>query len=276
MKSLFVLVTLFFTFGLVQANQTEKIIGDNDLVVVNKDATNIPLRFKNVINAFGIIKYQDTDSAGNPSETYYGCTATHIGRGYVLTAGHCVGANSQLKVGTGCKFSVTDPFFGNYTSEITAIEWGYREGLEPYLKSTCQEVVVALTNDQGFDFAILKVSQAPEEFILPDTSRRAIIGDSVTIFSHPNGEVLQWSRTCGVERVQHPDIPGSYIQHKCDTNPGSSGATIINAVSMKVVGIHDGGVNDMGSDGQRLTTGMNYGTYIFNSPLLDYLVKLGF
>lgn len=275
MKNLF-LVTVFLFSAALQANQVDKIIGDNDLVVVNKEATNVPFKFKNVINAFGVIKYQDTDSAGNPSETYYGCTATHIGRGYVLTAGHCVGANSQLKVGQGCSFSVTDPFFGNYNSSITAIEWGYRQGVEPYMKSTCQEVVVALTNNEGFDFAILKVSPSPDEFIAPDTSRRAIIGDSVTIFSHPNGEVLQWSRTCGVERVLHPEIPGSYVQHKCDTNPGSSGATIINMVSMKVVGIHDGGLNDMTDSGQRLTTGMNYGTYIYNSPVLDWLLKLGF
>jgi V8-like Glu-specific endopeptidase len=254
----------------------EKIIGDNDLVIVEKEGQNIPLRYQKMLNAFGVVQFQSKDQDGL-TDSFYGCTATHLGRGYVITAGHCVGAKSELSSQSDCSFMTKNPFETS-TVVLNSVEFGYRDKLAPYMKSQCTEIVAAMKDDEnGFDFAILKVSPAPEEFILPDTTRRSIIGDTVTIFSHPMGEVLQWSKTCGVERVLHPEIPGSFIQHQCDTKPGSSGAVIINALSLKIVGIHDGGLNDIdAATGIPLKTGMNYGTYILNSPLYEELKKLGF
>ncbi len=255
----------------------EKVFGENDLVVVDKDVTSIPFRYKKIVNAFGGIMFNEKDDDGQVVDKYYGCTGTHIGRGYVITAGHCVGATEKVTSHKNCKFISTDPFQSS-NAFIATIDFGYRDQIVPFMKSECQEIVAAMEDSEtGFDFAILKVSPYPEEFILPDTTRRSIYGDTVTIFSHPNGEVLQWSKTCGVERVLHPEIPQQFIQHLCDTKPGSSGAAIINALSLKIVGIHDGGLNDISNaTGMPLRTGMNYGTYILNSPLYEELKKLGF
>lgn len=278
MKQIF--LTLLFTLAATisySKGTPEKVFGENDLVVVDKDVTNIPFRYKKIVNAFGGIMFNEQDDEGKVVDTYYGCTGTHLGGGYVITAGHCVGATEKVTSQKSCKFISTDPFQSPNTY-IATIDFGYRDQVVPYMKSECQEIVAAMQDSEtGFDFAILKVSPYPSEFILPDTTRRSIYGDTVTIFSHPNGEVLQWSKTCGVERVLHPEIPEQFIQHHCDTKPRSSGAAIINALSLKIVGIHDGGLNDIESTtGMPLKTGMNYGTYILNSPLYEELKKLGF
>ena len=217
----------------------EKIIGTDDLTPVAADGSNIPVYLRPLIDAFGHMSM--------------GCTATHIGNGYVLTAGHCFSAGEDVMTSDDCS--------------DTTIEWGFREGLAPYMVSTCEKLVAAQQNDSN-DWAILKVSPVPKVAIAPDLNRRAIIGDTITIFSHPEELPLRYSHLCGIERVQHPDLPKNAFHHTCDTNPGSSGATVLNIVSLKVIGIHDGGTTSNG--------GMNYGTYIFNSPIREYLLELGF
>ena len=217
----------------------EKIIGTDDLIAVNADGSNIPQQYRRLIGAFGIISM--------------GCTATHIGNGYVLTAGHC--------------FQAPEDLVRNQPCSGTTIQWGVREGHASDLTSTCQTIVAEQLNDTN-DFAIIKVSPVPSVTVGVDIQRRAQDGDSLTIFSHPEMLPLRWSQSCVVEAVKHPGLPAASLQHKCDTNPGSSGATILNLQSLKVIGIHDGGLTSNG--------GMNYGTYIINSPIPDILKEIGF
>ncbi len=277
MKNILLIASIFLSAtSSFSKIEIEKVIDDNDLVTVDKDISNIPFRYKKIMNAIGVVQYEQKNEDGKV-EFSYACTGTHLGGGYVITAGHCVGASKTLSSQKDCSFIEKNPFMSSPVI-LSAIDFGYRDQVTPFMRSNCQEIVAALKDDDaGFDFAILKVSPYPEEFILPDITRRSILGDTVTIFSHPNGEALQWSKSCGVERVLRANIPGTFIQHQCDTKPGSSGAAIINVISLKVVGIHDGGFNDEDpATGLKLTTGMNYGTYILNSPLYDVLIKLGF
>lgn len=237
---------------IASASDLEKIIGENDLVPVNAEATNVPLKYRALVDAFGILSM--------------GCTATHIGNGYVLTAGHC--------------FWVGQVPVQDQECDGTEIEWGFREGTKSYMKSKCEKIIIAQRSGMN-DYAVLKVSPAPPVAIAPDMDRRAATGDTVTIFSHPDEMALRWSRLCGVEYLTHPELPEGSIQHKCDTNPGSSGATIINALTLKVIGIHDGGIagdssGDPSNPDSPVSTGMNYGTYIQNSPLGETLRSLGF
>jgi V8-like Glu-specific endopeptidase len=240
-KQLSLLIGLFFVTTAF-AFEPEKIIGQNDLVLVNAEATNVPVKFRSVVDAFGIMSM--------------GCTATHIGQGYVLTAGHCFRANEipmQNKSCTG-----------------VSIRWGHRSGRSAYMVSNCETIVAAQRNNTENDFAIIKVSPVPRVSIEVDLRRKALSGDSITIFSHPLEEELQWSKNCTVESILDPMLPQQALHHKCDTNPGSSGATIINSVTGKIVGIHDGG---------RLTSpgmGMNYGTYMTSINLRRALWDLGY
>ena len=238
--SRFVIVLMLIFFKIESWGfQLQKVIGDNDLLVVSADAGNLQERLRPLVDAFG--------------KMTNGCTATHLGGGYVITAGHCFWAGDNVTENEDCA--------------DTAIEWGYREGLQPYLVSQCEKVIAAQQNGTN-DFALLKVSPIPTAAIPPDLDRMAAIGDTITIFSHPEEMTLRWSGLCGIEREQHPDLPQGAFHHKCDTNPGSSGASVINYLSLKVVGIHNGGTS---TDG-----GMNYGTKIMVTPLYDYLKNVGF
>lgn len=233
---LFVLALIMLNSLKALAIDPNRIIGDNDLVAVSADGSNIPLKYKKLIDAFGIINIS--------------CTATHIGKGYVLTAGHCFWAGTDLTKNLPC-------------SDIT-IEWGAREGISPYLKSTCENIVFAQRNSV-VDFAILKVFPMPEVAIDVELNRKATAGDSVTIFSHPEELPLRWSKACIVESQLDPAFSSETFQHKCDTNPGSSGATIIDAATNKIVGIHNGG-----------SIKINYGTFLTNPIVVNALKELGF
>ena len=88
--------------------------------------------------------------------------------------------------------------------------------------------------------------------------------------SHPEMLPLHWSQSCGVEKSFDSQLPSGSLLHNCDTNPGSSGAVLLNSLTLKIVGIHDGGYAD------DKHVGMNYGTYVLNSPMTDKLIELGF
>ncbi len=227
------------------AAETEKIIGENDLTLVNSNASNIPTVYRSLVQAFGVLSM--------------GCTATHIGQGYVLTAGHC--------------FDLPEVLTRNKDCSDTTIQWGGRVGSRPYLTSRCEQIISGQLNGSGIDFAIIKVSPAPRVSVGVDISRRPTLGRAITIFSHPNMEPLQWSKTCylqsqstGVDLGLSPQS----LKHMCDTNPGSSGATILSANSLKIIGIHDGGILSAPK------VGVNYGTYLSGTVVATELARLGF
>ena len=235
------LLLLSFVPLLSPAFEPSKIIGTNDLIAVNALATNIPLKYKALVNAFGLMSMS--------------CTATHIGNGYVLTAGHCFWVGSELARDLPC-------------GDVT-IEWGFRQGLPSYMKSTCERVLFAQRSKTS-DFAILKVFPVPEAFVEVELSRKAVASDTVTLFSHPQELPLHWSGTCSVETNLDPLLSATTLQHKCDTNPGSSGATILDTTTNKIVGIHNGGRSTAQG------TGMNYGTFTTSTELQTALKLLGF
>lgn len=233
----------------VQATQSdiEKIIGVNDLVAVNAEANNIPFKFRNLANAFGRISV--------------GCTATHIGQGYVLTAGHCFYAPPTLLKDQPCSAEYT-------------VEWGVRENKAAYMTSKCTQLVAAQRKD-NMDFALFKVDPIPPVAIKPDLSEKPALGERITIFSHPHELPLRWSKICRVQRVLSSEKSLDLIHYVCDTDPGSSGATVISVDTMMIVGVHDGGRLQNVTD-DNLGVGYNYGTYIYSTPLRDILLKLGF
>lgn len=221
----------------------QKIIGTNDLVAVAADASNIPVQFRSLVDAFGVIGV--------------GCTATHIGHGYVLTAGHCF---------AGAATPVTDQDCSAPTNDI---KWGYRDGVQPYLTSKCVKVVIAQTTAQ-MDYALLKVDPAPTAFVKPNLLTKGYIGESVTIFSHPDDLTLRWSQDCTIQQTPDANFDPAMIDHQCDTDPGSSGAVLIDVNTLEIVGIHDGGYVDAAG------AGWNYATYLFGIPLVQTLQQLGF
>ncbi len=209
-----------------------RIIGSNEMIKVKKDGSNVEGNLRGYLDAFGII------SIGGGV-----CTGTHIGNGYVLTAGHCILPEGQegVRMNQEC---------GNIS-----MYWGYRGSPETgapkplvNMVSQCAKVIYAELNNkpgkESKDFAVLKMNSAPSAFIRLSTSgTRASNGTKLTIFGYPQGRPLEWSQYCKMDSLQGE--PARFA-HVCDTEPGNSGSTIlaINSSGVPyVVGIHDAGTD---------------------------------
>lgn len=220
-----------------------KIIGTNSMRSVFADNTNIPFKYKRVLEAVGLISM--------------GCTGTHIGNGLVLTAGHCFDATAIRQKKQNC--------------DGVQVFWGVRVGKAPTSVSNCKQVLVLQQSDKK-DYALLKVDNPPRAYLPVRLQGRVQVGQRITIFSHPFKNPLMWSGVCEVKRSVNAQIPMQMIQHQCDTNPGSSGATILDAETLEIVGIHDGGwISETGNG-----VGYNYGTHIDSTLIPAVLARLGY
>lgn len=246
----------------------DKIIGANDLVVVSPNKENIPFKYRDLVEAVGMMDV--------------GCTVTHIGNGYAVTAGHCIWTQFFTDIpetpfiDLPCKDDFDHPF---------EIWWGYRgaEDSTPKSKGVCERIVYAQVT-KHFDFAILKVSNPPKNKVFVELENPSQRGDRITIFSHADNRPLQWSKSCTIKRIIAATIDMLTLMHVCDTNPGSSGAAIIDMQTLKIVGLHNGGIHfeDVSDEPQVFfdpdseKRGVNYGTYIMDSPVRNILKNLGF
>lgn len=241
MKLLVLLLFFLISTDVYAGARLDKIIGNDDLVVVDTSLTNLPNQYKNLVDAFGLISNA--------------CTATHIGNGYVLTAGHCFWAKNELELDVDC-------------TGIT-VKWGLRVGASAYMQSNCQQIV-AMLKDATNDFAIFKVDTIPSAVVDVELNRKVQVGDGLTLFSHPLNLSLRWSNNCKALSSEGVKFFEGFLLHDCDTNSGSSGAVLIDNSNNKIVGIHVGGrTSSMG-------VGVNYATYLTNSLLQSELRKLGF
>lgn len=175
-----------------------------------------------------------------------GCAATHIGRGLVVTAGHCVVPDS---------FGATLP---ERTCGAVRVYWGYHDGRDAYLQSRCKKVLRSVT-DEWRDYALLLVEPAPraqaqiEWGPLPD-------GAQIGLLEHRKGRPLALSGlyTAREESVVKSGPPR--LAYDCSSEKGSSGSPIIDVRTGTVVGIHDG-----------RTQAACYGTWLGDTGLQSFL-----
>jgi V8-like Glu-specific endopeptidase len=211
----------------------KEIIGSNDFVSVDALGTNIPENLRPLIDAVGLLR---------PN----GCTVTHIGNGYAVTAGHCFTENGVTLHGESCAgFSVV---------------WSYRVGHPPTGQSECVKIIRSeyFVGEEAYgarevDFALIQLSSAPVAAIQLASGPKPESGKNVTILSHPRSRPLEWSKNC--EMSPQPSSvnfdSSQRFSHLCDTEKASSGAVVIDKELGKIVGIHTQG-----------STRANFGTYI--------------
>ncbi len=198
------------------ASDPKKIIGSNDLVVVTDKASNVPKKYRPLLDAVGRMSI--------------GCTGTHIGDGLVITAGHCL---------LPLDADASGPIMQQPCDDLT-IEFGYRKSKKPVLVGKCQEIVVAELNDHK-DYGIFRVDVAPNAAIPLDREQEAQVGQDVTIFSHPAMRSLEWSKVCKVASHEHVASSSPHqFSYQCDTEGGSSGSAVIDVKTLRIVGIHNG------------------------------------
>ncbi|MGA1195247.1 MAG: trypsin-like serine peptidase [Candidatus Latescibacterota bacterium] len=215
---------LLFLFGIFTAldvtpssawaQATEKVIGENDFVPVAADAENLPMELQAAVSAVGQLNI--------------GCTATHIGGGLVLTAGHCVTRSPRAR-SKGC------PQLG--------VIWGNYGGNKKYSVSKCITVEAREYNDR-VDYAVLRVANPPSAVVEVDWEPQAQ-NISATILSFPRMRPMEWSPNCATHPYMDPVRAVVKFSHSCDTEGGSSGAPIFSADTFKMIGIHGGAGDEL-------------------------------
>ena len=231
------ILLLLFCVGkssLAFSGSPRKVIGIHPLVEVKADGSNVDPIFRPYLDAFGVI------NLGSAS-----CTGTHLGNGYVLTAGHCFMSQS---VDPANPWSVT-----NQDCPGVTVTWGYRGSpatgsARPVitLTSNCTNLIYAERSSER-DFAIFQVDRAPTVSIPLQTPKKETdSGTQLTIFGFPNGSPLNWSQYCPLVTLdQVPDLQKDYkpgrILYQCDTLPGSSGSPVIAVKngSISLAGVHN-------------------------------------
>jgi V8-like Glu-specific endopeptidase len=209
-----------------------KIIGINPLIPVRADGSNIEASLRPYLDAFGIVALGNSGS----------CSGTHLGNGYVLTAGHCFAQMGEIQKNQPCG--------------TTKVYWGYRGSPangspKPVVSgvSTCTKIIYAELSEAR-DLAIFQVSNPPKArvAVAAETARTAA-NTKLTIFGYPQGRPLEWSQYCPLRRntvITYQTPSASRMAYQCDTEPGNSGSSVI-AISPsgpKVVGVHNAAAPD--------------------------------
>ncbi len=187
------------------------VVGENDLRVVTADGGNVPEEYRPMLDAVGLMSS--------------GCTATHIGNGLVLSAGHCY---------------TPSPRASRDSCSGVVVWWGHRDGKGDSWASKCKRIIKREYNGTQ-DFILFKVDRGPAASVSVSRASRVLLGAKVTIFSHPRGRPLEWSGFCKVDDWADSSKGLNQFNHQCDTEAGSSGAAIIDTDTLQLVGIHNGG-----------------------------------
>jgi hypothetical protein len=202
-----------------QVQGSTKIIGENTTIAVEPNLSNLDVMLRPYISAIGLISMNGGV-----------CSGTHIGNGYVLTAGHCY------------IDKVTETPLKQTSCAGTKVYWGYR-GSTPATAivsgtSRCIQLLYAERSSKR-DFAIFKVDIAPKATIPVSLSgSRPDSGTKITILGHPQGRPLAWSQYC---KIQSSLGSRDLFSHQCDTEPGNSGSAVLALNSRgipMVIGIH--------------------------------------
>ena len=215
--------------ALAHSNSTDRIIGDNDLVQITADYANNPR-----IQAIGRMNL--------------GCTATHVGNGIAISAGHCFARGNFEGVHKNVPCNDLKH----------QVRWGLTYGSEGYLTSSCTEIIASELNEER-DYAIFRVFPVPTGSIglNPET---VSVDAQISIFSHPRKRHLEWSQWCKVEGLVGKSH-GHQFYYSCDTEGGSSGAAVLDK-NYHVVGIHNFYSKDLNR---------NAATMIASTPLAEIL-----
>lgn len=244
MKTFFVLLILLSS---IFAQAHFRIIGENDLITVQNDLSNVPSQFQKIVPAIG--KFSP------------GCTVTHIGQGIVLTAGHCFWQtffDTQLKLNQPCTGETV-------TWQITNQE------------SKCLEIIAMQRHPElALDFAIVKISNPPKAVAEIDWVQKVLPGKVLTMFSYPEELPLSWSQYCPLKPLTSADVNLKYMHYVCDTEVGSSGAVVLDAKNGKVVGLHVSGDGEINPDGTKTVAVENFGIHIRQTPIKALLKRNGF
>lgn len=198
---------------LFEANSSDSkaVFGVEDFETVQIDGKNVPQKFRALAAATGYLSS--------------GCTVTHIGNGLILTAGHCL---------TREELFPEDP---KQCLPDLAVTFGIISNRTLGPVATCVKNLYSEINITR-DIALLKVDKFPSAYVEVELENKPPVNTQLTVFSHPDGKPLQWSKYCKMIEVDFCMSTDTF-GFTCDSLPGSSGALVISDDSSvpKAVGI---------------------------------------
>jgi V8-like Glu-specific endopeptidase len=178
------------------------------------------------------------------------CTGTLISKDLMLTAQHCEGECSGIEVTFG------------YLSE------------QRKEKFKCKEIVEKGDGSLDKDYLIIRLEGSPGvAWGWYDMSARKLDpGQALMMIHHPSGSPMKVSRkNCSLVEQK-----SDFISHRCDTQPGSSGAGILvpdfqHPANSRIIGVHTlGGCNQDETD---FNSGPAIRHLAETSPLIRSMVK---
>ena len=135
------------------------IIGSNDLQSVNAGGANIPAKYRPYVNAFGRLTTSQAATKGF-------CTATHIGNGIGVSAGHCWSAGATRQNNISCT--------GGTTCNGHYVQWGNTSGgTASTSKITQIRAMQVLSGTNRLDYAFFEVSPVPPDVMPIDWTAKA-------------------------------------------------------------------------------------------------------
>ena len=201
----------FLVLSCGKENQTnsklQEIIGENDLLPINDTSET-----EHITKAMGMMDI--------------GCTVTHIGQGFAITAGHCF---------YPFKFA-SEAIDEECASDKYNIKWGVTVDNPGYLESSCVRIIHSEHNSLK-DYALIIVDPIPDFQLTVNTRYNPRKYQAITIFSFPQKRPLEWSGWCSIDD-KIPSSEQHQFSYECDTQGGSSGAAVLNE-NLEIVGIHN-------------------------------------
>lgn len=152
------------------------------------------------------------------------CTATVLSNQYILTNYHCAPGKDFKTIKAQLRMGFLD--------RSRAVGTLFNVTLPP------------VEADSALDYAILKVEGNPATTFgaLRFRTSAAYPRESLVLVHYPAGQPQKLTRYRCVSG--DPLMQGASLIHRCDTLPGSSGALVLAANDLSVVGLHFAGVPD--------------------------------
>lgn len=197
------------------------------------DAQTLPLELKELSRAVGVVKVYPF----RKKKTFIQCTGTHIGGGYVVTAGHC--------------------FLGAPDCNGATVSFGTPGSADAPVTATCQHVLRTEAAGAAYgssrqDFTLFKVDNPPPVAVdltrasSPQRGTRLVTLGFPRLVQPRNRSVLALSTSCSISHLVGNDLfqrprAAASVLHTCSTAPGMNGALMLDADSLRPVALHQAG-----------------------------------
>ncbi len=204
-------------------NDSQKLQSDATVALVTKEDA---LKMKNGLSdrRVGEMYSVDEDLGFSLSDSYSYCSGVLVGRGQVLTAGHC---------------------FEERVCENTVVVFNYKNEVGKHLREfrECKSVIKKIDLIKGLDYAVIELNKSIRVNTPKISTKEVVVGQKLYALGSPLG-VSQRSSAGWIRSIDNK----LNIVTNLDVFEGNSGSPVFSQDSGELVGILSGGENDFTTD----------------------------